>query len=117
MTNLYREYTASQAIIFSFKISGILLDRIWDLVGSAASALIHRVQSLHRKRGRNSGLGVFSRRIAVVFASFAAILEKIFVGELRKSFFKKKKRLCASVKTSSSGSTYISLITKCFADA
>ena len=27
-------------IIFSFKISGILSDRIWDLVGSAASALI-----------------------------------------------------------------------------
>ena len=29
-------------IIFSFKISGILLDRIWDLVGSAASALISK---------------------------------------------------------------------------
>ena len=27
-------------IIFSFKISGILSDRIWDLVGSVASALI-----------------------------------------------------------------------------
>ena len=27
-------------IFFSFKISGILSDRIWDLVGSAASALI-----------------------------------------------------------------------------
>ena len=27
-------------INFSFKISGILSDRIWDLVGSAASALI-----------------------------------------------------------------------------
>ena len=27
-------------IIFSFKISGILSDRIWDLVGSAASTLI-----------------------------------------------------------------------------
>ena len=27
-------------IIFSFKISGILSERIWDLVGSAASALI-----------------------------------------------------------------------------
>ena len=77
----------------------------------------HRVQSLHRKRGRNSGLGVFSRRIAVVFASFAAILKKIFVGELKKSFFKNKKRLCGSIKTSSSGSTYISLITECFADA
>ena len=77
----------------------------------------HRVQSLPRKRGRNSGLGVFSRRVAVVFDSFAAILKKIFVGELRKSFFKNKKRLCASVKTSSSGSTPISLITKCFADA
>ena len=77
----------------------------------------HRVRSLHRKRGRNSGLGVFSRRIAVVFACFAAILKKIFVGELRKSFFKNKKRLCASVKSSSSGSTHISLITECFADA
>ena len=78
---------------------------------------LHRVQSLHGKRGRNSGLGVFSRRIAVVFASFAAILKKILVGELRKSIFKNKKILCASVKTSSSGSTYISLITECFADA
>ena len=77
----------------------------------------HRVQSLCQKRGRNSGLGVFSRRIAVVFDSFAAILKKIFVDELRKSFFKNKKRLCASVKTSSSGSTHISLITECFADA
>ena len=77
----------------------------------------HRVQSLPRKRGRNSGLGVFSRRIAVVFDSFAAILKKIFVGEFRKSFFKNKKSLCASVKTSSSGSTHISLITECFADA
>ena len=28
-------------IIFSFKISGILSDRIWDLVGSTASALIY----------------------------------------------------------------------------
>ena len=27
-------------IIFSFKISGILSERIWDLVGSVASALI-----------------------------------------------------------------------------
>ena len=31
--------------IFSFKISGILSDRIWNLVGSGASALIS--QSLH----------------------------------------------------------------------
>ena len=77
----------------------------------------HHVQSLPRKRGRNSGLGVFTRRIAVVFDSFAAILKKIFVGELRKSFFENKKRLCASVKTSSSGSTHISLITECLADA
>ena len=74
---------------------------------------IHRVQSLPRKRGCNSDYGFFSRRIAVVFASFVAILKKIFVGELRKSFFKNKKRLCASVKTSWSGSTHISLITEC----
>ena len=54
----------------------------------------HRVQSLPRKRGRNSGLGVFSRRIAVVFDSFAAILKKIIVGELRKYFLKIKETLC-----------------------
>ena len=30
-------------IIFSFKISGILSDRIWDLAGSAASALISQL--------------------------------------------------------------------------
>ena len=30
-------------INFSFKISGILSDRIWDLVGSAASALISQL--------------------------------------------------------------------------
>ena len=58
-----------------------------DLVQDVVTYHTHRVQSLHRKRGRNSGLGVFSRRIAVVFASFAAILKKIFVGELRIFFF------------------------------
>ena len=40
-----------------------------------------------------------------------------YLGELRKSFFYHIKRLYASVKTSASGSTHITLIAKFFADA
>ena len=39
------------------------------------------------KEVRNSGLGVVSRRIAVFFYGFAAILEQLSLGELRKSCF------------------------------